>query len=61
MPRVFDVIALVVTAVWAASFIAAVFKVGYSTPPMMHTLMTAIIGAYAGGKILMRNKGDLGG
>lgn len=61
MPRVFDVIALVVTAVWAASFIAEVFKVGYSTSPMMHTLMTAIIGAYAGGKILMKNKGDHGG
>lgn len=61
MPRVFDVIALVVTAVWVASFIAEILKVGYSTSPMMHTLMTAIIGAYAGGKILMRDKGDLGG
>lgn len=52
--RVFDFIAIVVTLIWSASFVASVLKTGYDTPPLMHTLMTAVIGAYAGGKILFK-------
>lgn len=56
MSRVFDLIAVAITMVWASSFVADVLDSGYTTPPLMHTLMTAIIGAYAGAKVLTKDK-----
>lgn len=56
--RTFDLIAVVVTIVWAASVIVGVVDPSRQANPAAYALMTAIIGAYAGARVIARNGGS---
>lgn len=54
--RVFDFIAVVVTVIWAVSVIAAWFNPNLQANPAMYALLTSIVGAYAGARVLAGKK-----
>lgn len=54
--RVSNAIAIVVTVVWAASFLADAFIESYDPPPSVHTIMMLVGGAaFADGIFRNRN------
>lgn len=57
--RVSNAIAVVVTFVWAASFLADAFIESYDPPPSVHTLMMLVAGAaFADGIMRARRNGN---
>jgi hypothetical protein len=54
-PRVINGIAIVVTVVWVANFLARIFVADYDPSPAVDGAMTLILGAAAGSAVLRRN------
>ena len=54
-PYVINGIAIVVTLVWAASFVADVTVEGYNPPGQIHMVMLGIVGSIFGFQIVHRN------
>lgn len=48
-------IALVVTTVWALSFVADIFITGYDPSPFIHLAMMTVVGAIFGKNFLVTN------
>lgn len=55
--KVVNGIAIVVTMVWAASFIADIFLVKYNPPSQIHAAMLIVVGSLFGFQITSK-KGD---
>jgi len=55
-PYIINFIALVVTVVWAASFVADVMMKNYNPPAQIHAVMLAIVGALFGFQVVHRTK-----
>ena len=56
-PIVSTAIALVVTIVWAASFLADIVVKDYDPNPLVHFIMLAVVGAAFGHSVLRNGKG----
>lgn len=54
--KVANFLVLVVTIVWAASFIADISLVDYNPPTQIHTVMLSIVGSIFGFQIINRSK-----
>lgn len=52
------IVMLVVTTVWAASFVADIALVEYSPSPYIHAAMMAILGALFGREMIGRSGGN---
>lgn len=57
-PYVINAIAIIVTLVWAGSFIADVTVSGYNPPSQIHVVMLGIVGSIFGFQIVHRGNGD---
>lgn len=57
-PYVSNGIAVIVTIVWAASFIADIVSTEYQPPTAIHVAFMAVIGAIFGFQFVQGNKGD---
>lgn len=57
-PYVINGIAIVVTIVWAASFVADVSLGRYNPPGQIHMVMLGIVGSIFGFQIVHRNTND---
>ena len=55
-PYVINGIAVVVTLVWAGSFIADVMIQTYNPPPQIHMVMLGIVGSLFGFQVVHRTK-----
>lgn len=55
-PKIINFIALIVTLVWAGSFIADISTITYNPPPQIHTVMLSIVGSIFGFQIVGRSK-----
>lgn len=53
--RVSNLIALVVTAVWAASFLADIALKSYEPPASLHAIMMVVAGAAFAGTVVKKN------
>lgn len=49
-----NIIALVVTGVWALSFIADIILTSYEPSPYLHAIMMTVAGAAFGGSLLKK-------
>lgn len=58
--RLSAAIAIVITVVWAASFIVSVINPQYAPPPTLHALMMVVAGAAFGNAVLGRKNGNNG-
>jgi len=56
-PKTANAIALVVTFVWAVSFLADVAMKSYQGSPYIHTVMMLVAGAAFSGSLIKRNGG----
>lgn len=56
-PIVSTAIAIVVTIVWAASFLADIVVKDYDPNPLVHFVMLAVVGAAFGHSVLKNGKG----
>lgn len=56
-PIVSTAIAIVVTIVWATSFLADIIVKDYDPNPLVHFIMLAVVGAAFGHSVLRNGKG----
>lgn len=56
--RVVNAIAIVVTCVWAVSFLADIAMKTYEPSPYIHVIMMAVAGAAFGGGLIRKNGHD---
>lgn len=56
--RVSNLIALVVTVVWAASFLADIALSSYEPPAALHAIMMTVAGAAFAGSVVKKNGSD---
>jgi len=56
-----NAIAIVITAVWAASFIADIFIKDYDPSPFVHFIMLGVAGAIFGHSFFKSGENDLNG
>ena len=56
--KVINGIAIAVTVVWSASFLADMMMPEYNPPSQIHTIMLAIVGAIFGFQVTRRNKSN---
>lgn len=56
--RIVNAIAVVVTVVWAASFIADIVLRDYDPSPYLHFIFAMIVGSAFGTKFLNRGEGN---
>jgi hypothetical protein len=52
LPRVFDIIAGAITVVWVVAVLVGVLDPSRQANPALYALMTAVVGAYAGARIM---------
>lgn len=57
-PRTGNLIALVVTAVWAISFLADIISKSYAGSPYVHAIMMLVAGAAFSGQLIKKNGGE---
>lgn len=60
-PRLANIIAVVVTAVWVASFVVSLFSVSYKPDPQINVVFMAVVGAamaLKGGRNPTNGSGD---
>lgn len=58
-PRTSNLIALVVTAVWAISFLADIILKSYEGSPYVHAIMMLVAGAAFSGQLIKKNGGAM--
>jgi hypothetical protein len=56
--RISNIIALVITAVWATSFIADIISSNYEPSPYIHGIMMLVAGAAFGDSVIRRSRTD---
>lgn len=54
--RLTNLIALVITLVWAASFVADIFMASYEPSPYIHAIMMTVSGAAFAGSVIKRKE-----